>query len=143
MARAMVDASGIKKFARQMRTIDRKLGVATSAELRAIGNRERDKIRNSNESPAAENPADDSKNVTRRKRRSVKVSVRAGGVSLYSREPDAGVWNWGGSIKPNGVSIQIPRTEFVSGQVKHDAKEIEADLLGLLSGIASRYGEFV
>lgn len=143
MARSAVDARGIKKFARQMRTIDRKLGVATSAELRAMGNEIRDEIRAGTDSPRSESPGEDSQGKIARKRRSIKTSVRAGGVSLYSREPDAGVWNWGGTIRPKGSPITIPKTEFVSGQVKRDAPKVETALAGLLEGLARRYGEFV
>lgn len=142
MARASVDAAGIRRFAREMRAIDRKLGVATSAELRAIGNKIRDEIRSGTGTPRSESPAEDSQGKIGRKRRSIKTSVRLGGVSLYSREPDAGVWNWGGTIRPRGVPIVIPRTEFVSGKVKKQSKQVEADLLGLVDGIARRYGQF-
>ncbi len=140
--RGVVGADGMRVFAKEMRAISPKLGVATSATLRAIGNVERDKIRGSSDAPAAESGAEDSQGKARRKRRSVKTSVRAGGVSLYTREPDAAVWNWGGTIRPRGVPIQIPRTEFVSGQVKADAAEIAAALADLPVQLARRYAGF-
>jgi hypothetical protein len=125
-----------------MRRLSRQLGVAVSAELRDIGNEVRDHIRSSTDPPYASSPGQDSKGIQGRKRRSIKTSVRRGGVSLYSLEPDAGVWQWGGSIKPRGTPIRIPRTEFVSKQVEKDAPMIEARLGGVLEATARRYGEF-
>jgi hypothetical protein len=142
LARSTVTTEGLKVFAKQMRAIDRKLGTATAAELRAIGNKVRDNIRAGTDAPRSESAANDSQGIAGRKRRSIKTSVRVGGVSLYSREPDAGVWNWGGTIRPRGAPIKIPRTEFVSGQVQREAKEIEAGLLGLVEGLSRRYAEF-
>jgi len=142
MADGAVDARGIKIFAKQMRAADRRLGVAVAAELRDIGNEIRDEIRAGTDAPYDSTGANDSQGKAARKRRSVKTSVRRGGVSLYSREPDAGVWNWGGTISPRGVPIHIPRTEFVKGPVLRHAESTEARVLGVLSGVARRYAEF-
>jgi hypothetical protein len=142
MARATVDARGIRVFAKEMRRAAPKLGVAASAALRAIGNEVRDEVRSSTESPYAENPAADSQGKVGRKRRSVKTSVRAGGVSLYSLEPDAGVWEWGGKISPRGVPITIPRTNFVRGAIEAHKEKTEAALLGIVDEVARRYAEF-
>lgn len=142
MSKASVDARGIRVFSKEMRKAAPKLGVAASASLRAIGNEIRDEIRSSSDSPYAENPADDSKGKVGRKRKSVKTSVRVGGVSLYSLEPDAGVWEWGGVIKPRGVPITIPRTKFVTGAVEAHKEKTEAALLGVVDDVARRYAQF-
>lgn len=137
-----VDARGLKKFARDMRKLDHHLGVAVSAELRDIGNEVRDRIRSSTDAPYGD-AANDSQGKAGRKRGSVKTSVRRGGVALVSSEPDAGVWNWGGTIRPRGAPIVIPRTEFVSGEVEKDTEHVEERLGSLTDEVARRYAEFV
>lgn len=134
-----VDARGIKQFAREMRAIDRDLGKAVSQELRSIGNVERDKIRRSTAAPYG--PVD-SQGKIGRKRQSIKTSVRAGGVSLYSTQPDAGVWEFGGKIRPRGVPITIPQTAFVRKQVDADKEYTMTRLAVMLEGIAERYAGF-
>lgn len=126
-----------------MRRAGKDLGKATSAELRDVGNEVRDRVRNSTEPPYASSPEDDSEGAPGRKRRTVKTSARLTGVSLYSLQPDAGVWNWGGTIKPRGVPIVIPKTEFVSKEVEHSTEHVAERLGLLLDGIAARYAEFV
>jgi hypothetical protein len=142
MSKATVDARGIRVFAKEMRRAAPKLGVAASAALRAIGNEVRDEVRSSTDAPYAESPANDSKGIVGRKRRSVKTSVRAGGVSLYSLEPDAGAFNWGGTITPRGVPITIPRTQFVTRAVEDHKEKTEASLLGVVEEVARRYAKF-
>lgn len=125
-----IDTSGIKALARDLGKIDRKLRGALVAELRSIGNDARDAVRRSHEPPFE----------TGRKRGSVRTSVRGAAISLYSLQPDAAVWNWGGKIAPRGSPIQIPRTEFVSGEVAKRSEDTEERLEGILDATAARYG---
>jgi hypothetical protein len=141
-SRGVVGTDGMRVFAKEMRALSPLLGKATSAALRAIGNVERDKIRSSTAPPFAQSPAEDSQGQPGRKRKTVKTSVRVGGVSLYSLQPDAAVSNWGGTIRPRGVPIKIPRSEFISGQVMEDANEIAAALGELPVELARRYAGF-
>lgn len=137
-----VDTEGLKSFAREMRRVSPKLGSAVSAELKDIGNEVRDHIRQSTAPPFASNPGSDSKGKIGRKRKSIKTSVTRGSVRLYSLEPDSAVWQWGGEIRPRGVPIQIPRTEYVTKQIEKDTADIEARLGVLLEGVAERYAAF-
>jgi hypothetical protein len=137
-----VDTEGLKRFAKEMRAASPKLGSAVNAELKEVGNLVRDHIRQSTAPPFAGNPGSDSKGIIGRKRRSVKTGIRAGTVTLYSLEPDAAVFQWGGSISPRGVPISIPRTEFVTKQVEKDTPEIEARMATVLEGVAERYAGF-
>ena len=132
MATPVVDAEGFRVFAKQMRALSPKLGSALSAELRDIGNEVRDSVRSSGAPP----------HRTGKLRRSVKTSVRRGGVSLYSTLPQAGVWEWGGVIEPRGVPITIPKTEFVTGAAHRYSEHVEERMGEVLDGLATRYAEF-
>jgi hypothetical protein len=134
--RPVIDTGGIADLLRDLRKIDKALGASLFAELRAVGNEARDKIRNSTAPPYG--PVD-SKGKIGRKRKSVKTGVKRGQISLYSNEPDAAVWHWGGTIKPRGVPITIPRTEFISAEVLRESEGIEEKLAGVLEGTARRY----
>lgn len=137
-----VDTEGLKQFAKEMRAASPKLGSAVNAELKDVGNLVRDHIRESTARPFAANPGSDSKGIIGRKRRSIKTGIRAGTVTLYSLEPDSAVFQWGGTIRPRGVPIHIPRTEYVTKQVEKDTPEIEARMATVLEGVAERYAHF-
>jgi hypothetical protein len=135
--RPAIDTRGIGDLLRDLRKIDKSLGASLFAELRAVGNEARDAIRSSTAPPFG--PVD-SQGKVGRKRKSVKTGVKRGRISLYSNEPDAAVWHWGGKIKPRGRPIQIPRTEFISAEVIRQGEGIEDKLAGVLDATAVRYG---
>jgi hypothetical protein len=130
MTRPAIDTAGISDLLRDLRKIDKRLGASLVSELRLVGNKARDRVRTSTQTPYR----------TGRTRRSVKTSVRRGGISLYSNLPQAPVWHWGGTIKPRGVPITFPRTEFVAKEVRDASKDTEAELAGVLEATAERYG---
>jgi hypothetical protein len=103
---------------------------ALVATVKESVNKTRDEIRSSTDSPYA----------TGTLRSKTRSSVTVKGAAIYNRLPQAAVWNWGGKIKPKGVDIQIPRTEFVSGPIEKRRDEMGKELSGLLAGIADRYG---
>jgi len=131
-----IDTGGIGDLLRDFRKIDKRLGASLVKELRDIGNDARDRVRSSTDRPYG--PVD-SKGEIGRKRKSVKTGVRGGKISLYSTEPDAAVWHWGGRIEPRGVPIDIPRTEFISKEVIAASEGTEERLGVLLEAIVSRY----
>lgn len=100
-----------------------------TAELRGIGKEVQAKVRGSTASPYR----------TGKLRRSVKTSVRAREVTLYSNLPQAPVWEWGGGIRPRGVKIVIPKTQFVTSEA-FDASEDTEDRLASLFDTLARGG---
>jgi len=127
--RPAIDTSGISDLLRDLRTIDKRLGASLVKELRDVGNETRDKVRNSTAPPYR----------TGKMRRSVRTGVRRGAITLYSNLPQGDVLEWGGSIKPRGVPIEFPRTEFVRKEVAASSEGTEARLSGLLEATAARY----
>lgn len=127
-----IHVEGLRVFAKQMRMLSPELAKALSAELRDIGDHARDKVRSSGARPYR----------TGRLRKSIKTSVTQRRVTLYSTLPQAPVWNFGGEIKPRGIPIRIPRTEFVTGAVKAEGEYVTERLGGLLEGMARRYAGF-
>jgi hypothetical protein len=114
-----------------LRAIEKETGKALKAELKQTGEKVAAKVRSSQARPYR----------TGRLRRSVKTSATAkGSVSIYSNLPYAPVWEWGGEIKPRGVPIHFPRTEFVTGTVDAMSKEVEPELAAAFDAAARRNG---
>lgn len=127
-----IDASGLRELRRDLRRIDKNLAKAFNRALREIGNEIRDEIRGSTQRPYR----------TGKLRRSVKTSVRAKGVSLYSLLKYAPVHEWGGTIRPRGTPITIERTEFIRGQVIKNREETERKVGDLIERTFEIYGGF-
>ena len=128
--RPAIDTRGISDLLRDLRKIDKRLGASLVKELRDIGNESRDKVRASTAPPYR----------TGKMRRSVKTGVRRGSITLYSLLPQGDVLEWGGTIRPRGVPIHFPRTEFVRKEVKAASAGTEARLAAVLEETAARYG---
>lgn len=121
----------------ELRDIEKGIVKEIKDELRKVGVEVASVVRSSNSPPFG--PSDSNGQIGR-KRRSIKVSVRSGAVSLYSNEPDAGVWNWGGTIKPRGVPIKIPETNFLTGTVLAFGDKLDAKLGSAFERVAHRNG---
>jgi phage gpG-like protein len=72
--------------------------------------------------------------------RSIKLSVTARGVSIYSTVPYAPVVHWGGTISPRGVDITFARTEFITKSVEARADELVDDIGDSVERVAERLG---
>lgn len=72
--------------------------------------------------------------------RSLKISVTAKRITLYSTLPYAGVVHWGGTIEPRGVPIRFPRTEFLSKAVDQGAAQAEQNVADAVDRAARRAG---
>lgn len=72
--------------------------------------------------------------------KSLKLSVTARRVSIYSNLPYAPVVHWGGTIKPRGVPITFARTEFISGAAERGADQLVADIAAGVERAAIRSG---
>lgn len=131
MATPLPATLAIEKFNADLRDIQRGTEKELIKELRALGNEARDKVRSSTARPFR----------TGRTRRGIKTSVRRKvEVSLYSLDPQAPVWNWGGTIKPRGTPITFPRTEFVSGVVEKEGADFDERIAERFDEIAHRNG---
>ncbi len=114
-----------------LKAIEKEIEKELSKELRRVGNEVRDRVRSSTQRP----------HRTGRLRRSVKTSVRRKTqVSLYSNLPQAPVWEFGGTIRPKGAPIEIPRTEFVRGTVVKLGDDIDERMAEAMDSVARRHG---
>lgn len=59
---------------------------------------------------------------------SLRIGVTARGISIYSRDPGAGVVYYGGTISPRGVPIHFRRTEFIAREVDEHSDELVDNL---------------
>jgi hypothetical protein len=73
-------------------------------------------------------------------RGSVRKEENEFGFALTSDLPQAGVWNFGGTIEPRGVPIEIPRTEFVVKPVEDLGADIDERIADRFDNIAHRHG---
>ncbi len=130
--KSTVHVEGMGELLRTLGRIDAGMSKGLKAELRGIGKTVQARVRAGKGDPFR----------TGKLRRSIKVSVRTGGitrvggVTLYSSLPQAGVWEWGGTIQPRGAPIQIPKTQFVRGEVFEAAEDTEGHLAALFDTLA-------
>jgi hypothetical protein len=116
-----------------LRAIEKDTEKELNKALRDLGNEVRDKIRGSAASPF----------LTGRLRKSIRTSVRGKSqVSLYSTLPQAPVWEYGGTIRPRGVPITIPKTNFVTGVVLAEGDDFDERIADKFDEIAHRHGFF-
>jgi hypothetical protein len=101
-----VKVEGGAQLRRALRRTEPEVDKALAAELRDVADAIRDEA-------AAGAPR-----LTGDLAASLRVSVQAKRVSIYSRLPQAGVLHWGGTIEPRGVPITFPRTEFITRVVE-------------------------
>ena len=59
---------------------------------------------------------------------SIRPYVSGARASIGSTLPYAGVVHWGGTIRPRGVPITFPRTEFISRAVDDHTDQIVEDI---------------
>lgn len=104
---------------------------AMSEELAEVAGTSASKISGSQDAPYA----------TGKTRGSVKMLQEGDAkFSLQSPEPQAAVWNWGGTIEPRGAPIEIPRTEFVTGTVETYGGDIDEKIADRFDNIARAHG---
>jgi hypothetical protein len=115
-------------LAASLKVIQKASEKALLAEMRRVGNEARDYVR-AGHGPPYETGA---------LRKSVKTSVRRKStIALYSNLPQAPVWEWGGTIRPRGVPINIPKTQFVTGAAKKFGDHIDDELAVAFDRIAA------
>jgi hypothetical protein len=120
-------------LSKQLKAIQKETEKELTKELRRVGNEVRDDVRSSTDAP----------HRTGKLRKSVKTSVRRKmEVRLYSNLPQAPVFEFGGTIRPRGKPITIPRTEFVGGTVLRLGDDIDERIADAFDDVAKRHGFF-
>lgn len=107
-----VEVKGLREFRRDLKRLDTDADKELRASLREGGQGALGQART------------DAPHLTGQLARSLRLSVTARQVSIYSTLPQAAVLHWGGTIRPRGVPIVFPRTEFLSRAVTDRADEI-------------------
>jgi hypothetical protein len=103
-----VDASQVAAFAAQLQGAAAVMRLALQAELVRIGTDAKVHVNASHDRPY----------LTGTLRRSVDLAVAFDDVSLWSSVVYSRIWELGGTVVPDGVTITIPRTEFVGKEVQ-------------------------
>ena len=71
---------------------------------------------------------------------SIRPYVSGARASIGSTLPYAGLVHWGGVIRPRGVPIRFPRTEFISRAVDDHTEQIVEDIADGVDRAARRAG---
>src|SRR5690242_19296630 len=107
-----VQIKGLREFRRDLKSLDAEVDKELRTELREGA-----------QDVLAEACSVSSRD-TGRLAGSLRLSVTARKVSVYSSLPYAGLLHWGGTIRPRGVPIVFPRTEFLRRTAEDHADEI-------------------
>lgn len=113
---ADIDTPGLRDFRRDLKRLQPLIAKELTGELRDISQ------------PVVIRAASLAPRLTGELARSLRVSVQQRGVSIYSTLPQAPVLHWGGTIRPRGVPITFPRTEFISRAVEEHADRLLDDV---------------
>lgn len=70
--------------------------------------------------------------------RSIRHSVTQKRATLYSNEADAGVHEFGGTIRPRGTPIKIAEVAMLRGAVADKSEDVEAHMGAMFDRLASR-----
>lgn len=126
MAQPELEIKGLREFRRDVRRLDSDADKELRKELKAAG----DTVLRGADVPTRSGAL----------KRSLRISVTAKGVSIYSNLPQAPVLHWGGEISPRGVPIRFPRTEFLSGALDRGADRLVEDISDSVERAAKRTG---
>jgi hypothetical protein len=130
-----VQIVGLSQFRRDLAKIDKDLSKEINKYLREIGKSVRDTARGL----APKGPTGNLK-------KSIKHSVKAKEMSLYSDLVYAPAHEWGTSkspgsqVQPRGVPIRIKRRQMLGHAVFSRSDDIENHLLGLVDHLARKNG---
>jgi phage gpG-like protein len=128
MADVTVDAKGVREFRRALRKLDRDSDRQLQRDLRQGGR------------PILEEARARAPRLTGELARSLRLSVTQRGISVFSSLPQAPVIHWGGTIRPRGVAITFPRTEFITRAVEDHADALIDDIGDGIEAAARRAG---
>lgn len=123
-----VRVEGLAKLNRDLGRIDRQLRNDSLKHLRVMAGKVRERAR-------ANAPKRTGKLAG-----SLRYSVSNRGAKVVSTHPAAAVHEYGRTISPRGVPIEIKRSFMVGRALAADREDIEQQLGDLLDGIARRNG---
>jgi len=122
-------------FRRSIRKLDRGLDVGLGRYIRESAREVRDEARSRTPvGRATRRAAGQRKPGTLQK--SIRHSVTQKRATLYSNEPDAPVHEFGGTIRPRGVPIDIRETAMLRGAVAEKSDEVESHLTQMFDHLA-------
>lgn len=124
MANGVVNASQVEAFAVGLGRVAALMQAALQAELVRAGTEAKVAVNSSHESPYD----------TGRLRRSVDLDAGPGDVSLWSSVVYSRIWQWGGTVTPNGHPITIPRTNYAGKEIEAAGDDIDERLGATLEG---------
>lgn len=125
---------GLNDLRRSLRKVDRDLANEINRYLRIVAMEVRNKARLA------------APKQTGALSKSIKHSVRAREMTLFSDSPYANAHEWGTSkspgslVRPRGVPIRIKRTQMVGHAVFSSRDRVEEHVLGLVDHLAGRNG---
>lgn len=123
-----VSIEGLADLRRDFRAIGAGLNRELNAELREAA------------AIASRDAASLAPRRTGRLAASYKPFARGNAIGVRSRLPYAAVHEWGGTIRPRGVPIDIRRSAPVSQAVERNADRIVEELGDRIEGLARRHG---
>lgn len=125
MGKKAADASDFAAFAAEVQRAAAVMRLALQAELIRTGTDAKVRVNEKYTRPYR----------TGRLRRSVDLTVLPGDISLWSTVVYSRIWEFGGTVTPNGVQIEIPRTEFVGSEIESASEGIDERLGGAFESL--------
>jgi HK97 gp10 family phage protein len=125
---------GLRDLRKNLRDIDRKMGLEVNRYLRQFTAKVRDEARAA--APFSSGAL----------RKSIKHSVKAKQVSIFSDSPYANAHEWGsiggtkGRVRPQGVPIKIRKRQMIGHAVYSNVDKFEDHVMGLVDHIARTNG---
>jgi hypothetical protein len=107
-----VTTNGLREFRRDIRKLEPEVDKELGRELREVGG------------PVLSQARSLAPRLTGELARSLRLSVTQRSMSIYSTLPQAPVLHWGGTIRPRGVGITFPRTEFATRAILANADRL-------------------
>lgn len=120
-----VSIRGYSAFRRGLRRLDRDLDKQLGRYVREIAKDVRDEAR---------------RNAPRKSgalQKSIKHSVTQKRASLFSDLPYAAVQEWGGTIQPKGVPIEITGRHMLVDAVNDKSEDVEAHMVRIFDSLTS------
>lgn len=127
--------NGLSAFRRDLRKLDKGLDLEVSRYIREKAKEVRDTARE--RTPVGRT---DRRSSRQRRpgtlRKSIKHSVRQKSATLYSNQPDSGVHEWGGTIRPRGKPIRIRGKAMLRGAVAQHTDDVEEHMARMFDRLA-------
>lgn len=130
-----VTVRNLGAFRRNLRRLDRGLDLGLSRYIREMARDVRDDARSRAPVGRPDRRANDQRKPGGLSK-SIRHSVTQKRATLYSNEPDAPVHEFGGTIRPRGVPIEIREVAMLRGAVADQADQVEAHMTQMWDRLA-------